>query len=630
MALGINSGASGLQALNSLFQTDKKQKSLIEKLSSGFRINTGADDPSGLIISEMLRSQISGYDRAIRNTMEANNLLSVAEGGLGSMQSMLTKMKGLAIHALNSGITSNSQVAADQAEMNSLLMSMNRVANTTNYAGTNLLNSAQEFTYQVNDTNSLISDEGVNIRSINGMSDGNINVSYAGSAGPALPAELVVDFAAVTDAYGELDPASAVDAEGQLVADQNVTINSTAFTFAAGSSATDIVQQINASGIAGVNALVDATTGGVRLESASTGQAAQISISGSSSGTAGVDALFTNGITMGENATNGGSTQAERAYLEADFKNTVPANQSQEFTVVGNRGAGSFTFAAGTSVEDMAKAINSRSDSLGVEAYAVRNEGDGATVLRLVSENYGSDAMVKVEQRVGSAFARQGETIGDWGQNANLSINGESITTSGLTAHLAGSVVGDITFNPGSPDTLGIAQTGYDSDLLHNATDPQTAQVNNIKGGMQLQLGAGAGGQNRETMAIGNYQPYNLGQVEVNGQIYSLNDLYGGGEASLSRNPEIAIQVIEQAISDVSAGRANIGAYQANNLETNANNLRVEMENLIASESSIRDADMAELMTQLTVAKILQSAGLKGVQANNQNRQNVLQLLNGL
>ena len=97
----------------------------LEKLSSGYKINTGKDDPSGLVISEQLRAQNAGLQRAVQNTQEANNVLGIAEGSLNEMNSILKKMRQLAIHSANSGVTSPEQVAADQAEVDSSVQTRN-------------------------------------------------------------------------------------------------------------------------------------------------------------------------------------------------------------------------------------------------------------------------------------------------------------------------------------------------------------------------------------------------------------------------------------------------------------------------------------------------------------------------
>ena len=147
MSLIINHNTTALNAHRNLGISGTSMSKAIEKLSSGYKINVGADDPSGLIISEQLRSQISGLERAVRNSSEAFNLIGIAEGALNEMNSILKKMRALAIHAASNGVTSPEQVAADQAELDSGIDTLNRIANTTRYSDQYLLNGQKELVY---------------------------------------------------------------------------------------------------------------------------------------------------------------------------------------------------------------------------------------------------------------------------------------------------------------------------------------------------------------------------------------------------------------------------------------------------------------------------------------------------
>ncbi|MDR2391319.1 MAG: flagellin [Planctomycetota bacterium] len=152
MGLIINHNLSALNTYRNLSSSSQSMAKSIEKLSSGYRINVGADGPSDLIISEQLRSQISGLERAVRNSSEAFNLIGIAEGALNEMNAILKQMRALSIHAANSGITSPEQVAADQAEMDSGIETLNRIANTTRYSDQYLLNGSKQLVYDVNTT----------------------------------------------------------------------------------------------------------------------------------------------------------------------------------------------------------------------------------------------------------------------------------------------------------------------------------------------------------------------------------------------------------------------------------------------------------------------------------------------
>ena len=148
MSLIISNNVAAFNTHRNLGLSNSGMSKAIEKLSSGYKINMGADDPSGLVISEQLRSQIAGLERAVRNSSEAFNLIGIAEGALNEMNTILKKMRALAIHAASNGVTSPDQIAADQSELDSGIDTMNRIANTTRYSDQYLLNGARELVYE--------------------------------------------------------------------------------------------------------------------------------------------------------------------------------------------------------------------------------------------------------------------------------------------------------------------------------------------------------------------------------------------------------------------------------------------------------------------------------------------------
>lgn len=116
----------------------------VARIASGDKINVAADAPADLIMSEKLRSQIDGLERAMQNATESSNILNIADGALGQVQGIITKMSGLAIEAANSGIVSPDRVAANQAAIDSGLQAIDRILETTRYGGRKLLGNMQE------------------------------------------------------------------------------------------------------------------------------------------------------------------------------------------------------------------------------------------------------------------------------------------------------------------------------------------------------------------------------------------------------------------------------------------------------------------------------------------------------
>lgn len=130
-----------LTAYNSLNKTNNAMEKTIEKLSTGLRINSAADDAAGFAISEKMRAQISGLEIAIRNTQDATSMLQVAEGALGETNSMLQRMRELAVQASNDTLTSQDR-SYIQLEINQLADQIDRIAKTTQFNKKRLLDGS--------------------------------------------------------------------------------------------------------------------------------------------------------------------------------------------------------------------------------------------------------------------------------------------------------------------------------------------------------------------------------------------------------------------------------------------------------------------------------------------------------
>ena len=142
MSLSINNNITALNAWRNLKQTDGKMSSTMEKLSSGLRINRGADDPAGLVISEKMRSQLTSINSAIKNSEKAINLISTAEAALDKTNELLTKMRQLVIDTGNLGVTDQSMAKANQQELDEIVASITRIGANTQFGTKNLLDGS--------------------------------------------------------------------------------------------------------------------------------------------------------------------------------------------------------------------------------------------------------------------------------------------------------------------------------------------------------------------------------------------------------------------------------------------------------------------------------------------------------
>jgi flagellin len=138
MSLFVNTNVSSLNAQRQLQNSGNALGTAFQRLSSGFRINSAADDAAGLQINNRLTSQIQGLDQAVRNANDGISVAQVAEGAMDEISTALQRMRVLAVQAEN-GINSEDDKGAIQAEIDQLVEEIDRIANTTSFGGEKLL-----------------------------------------------------------------------------------------------------------------------------------------------------------------------------------------------------------------------------------------------------------------------------------------------------------------------------------------------------------------------------------------------------------------------------------------------------------------------------------------------------------
>ena len=142
MSLRINHNIAAANGHRNMAKNDAAVSKSLERLSSGLRINRAADDAAGLIISEQMRSQLTGLNQAINNSEQAVTMIQTAEGALDEVSTLLNKARSLAIHAANEGINSTDQLVADQSELDNIIESVDRIAANTQFGNKKLLDGS--------------------------------------------------------------------------------------------------------------------------------------------------------------------------------------------------------------------------------------------------------------------------------------------------------------------------------------------------------------------------------------------------------------------------------------------------------------------------------------------------------
>jgi len=149
VGLSVNTNIAAMNAYRNLATTNNQMSKSLERLSSGFRINRAADDAAGLAISEGLRSQIGGLTQAVRNTQDGTSVVQTAEGALSESTSILQRMRDLSVQASNSGSLNTTATGAIQKEIGQLKQELDRIASTTTFNGTKLLDGNFAKAFQV-------------------------------------------------------------------------------------------------------------------------------------------------------------------------------------------------------------------------------------------------------------------------------------------------------------------------------------------------------------------------------------------------------------------------------------------------------------------------------------------------
>ena len=150
MAAGlfVNTNVSSLNAQRQLFNSGSELSTSFERLSSGFRINRAADDAAGLQITDRMTSQIQGLNQAVRNANDAISLTQTAEGALQEVTQSLQRVRQLAVQSQN-GINTSADRLALQKEVSALKTEMSRVAQTTQFAGVDVLSGGYSAAFLV-------------------------------------------------------------------------------------------------------------------------------------------------------------------------------------------------------------------------------------------------------------------------------------------------------------------------------------------------------------------------------------------------------------------------------------------------------------------------------------------------
>ncbi len=592
----IQHNIPALNSYNRLGANNKAVASNLKKLSSGYKINSAADNAAGLAISEKMRAQITGLEACQQNAKDGISLVQTAEGALTEVHSMLNRMVELSTLASN-GTYSDSNREKYQNEIKELQDEIDRIADSTNFNGIDLLNGN-------------LATEGTTKSGLSGL-----EMKFHSSIS-------VEDYEAVKGAYkatGALLPAKLEGAQGGsgtggVLGDGDKVTFRFEFKDAEGNSQVHNVEFTVKVGVANkeCDKLIasDGTEYEINATNADAGTFATGKINQTKLNSA-MEAELKKNATIKENFKVDLTTTAGTVALENKKGGTDQLKFEGINLVVTNAKTGvdtvqSFNAASTKAPEDAGQYVDMSKltvyDGTNLDKAAFEINGEKFVFIdkdKNTAENLQKLKDAGVEHFVTVAAPNTIDGVDIEKMVDKIKFEAGVEVTQGIVTPAAGATPNSITEGSGAGN-------------VHLLFRPSTITSSKAGGGLSLQIGDTADDFNRIQVSIQDCHAKALG--------------VGGIDVSTEKSAAEGITHIKDAIDTVSKIRAKLGATQ-NRLDHTLNNLETTTENLTDAESRIRDTDMAKEMMKYTKNNILVQSSQAMLAQANQLPQGVLQLL---
>ncbi len=567
MAMVINSNIQALNAQRHLNSSLVDQNKAAERLASGMRINSAADDAAGLAIANRMTSQVKGLDQAIRNANDGVSLIQTAEGGLEETTNMLQRMRELSIQSAN-GIYDSGNRDTLNAEVQQLKQEIDRIAETTSFNGLNILDGKLDnIDLQVGEN-----------------ANQTIEVSISSASTSSLGGKS-------SDVVGKASTDSDLSTTG-MTTTNNVTINNQVITAAKFIAVTDLdsLLEVFADNVSGVEVgafaeLNATTTGDGVLDS---GQSVMFTTTNADRTTTSFVISNTNSLQEVADKINSESGGKLTASLVQDV------NGNDRLSVGAENVETLAVSAVGATIADLGFASASANFSLTMDDTDSSN-GEGITVAYVAA----ADALVLgIDERTDSTLTARAVTGIATTGSGDVVINGVDIDGFVGTAAAANAV---------AAINLKSSETGVTAVANTNVITLSSAN------GQPIELELTTLGETGLSMLSTNSAKTETGSV-------------ASIDISTAEGAQKAISILDGAIQQISAERGDLGAV-SNRLGHTISNLSNVSENASAARSQIMDADFAVESGNLSRAQVLQQAGNAMLAQANARPQQVLSLL---
>jgi len=655
MALTILNNIAALAAENQLNVTSNNLTSTLEQLSSGSRINSGADDPAGLAIANGLAANISALTQSASNATDGVGELQVADGALSQVTTLLDRAVTLATESAT-GTVSNSQRTALDAEYQSIKTEIDSIGSTTNF------NGGQVFT--ANTLNVFLSDGSNSGSSTIGVTTGllsstGLNLGGAVAATGTLTQAPGAAAVAATDTLTGANFTQGTAATGTLTFTANAAANDTIsvggqnYTFV--TSLTGAANQVliggsTAQSILNLQAAINAASGGAGVAYGAGTVANTSAYASAVTGTTLTVTANVNGTAGNAIATTAAGSGNE-AFGAADLAGGVAGA-----TV--SIGSQTYTFVTALSHTETANEVVSSSEATGLSnlVSAVNGTGGGG-----YSANTVANTQVTAGSSTGTTVLFTADTAGTSGNFITTAAGGATTGTfssvdftGGTAAGTAPSAVAGDTVTVGTQTYNFVSSLGSPAanavQVLVGSTEANSLQnlANAINGGsgagIDYVYGAGATANTSATAIAGQTSialtattkgtvgnSIALATTGSGANTFANSFLTGGTTGSINdlltqSDAQAALTLIDGAVAAVAALRGNIGST-VNRLQSASNVINNQTQNLTSAENDVTAADIPTAVAHLTQFSILEQTGISALSQANQQQQLVLKLL---
>jgi len=622
MPLGILNNIPSLAAENQLTLTSTALNTTLEQLSSGSRINTGADDPAGLAIANGLQANISALTQSVANANDGVGELQLADGALAQVTNLLNTAVTLATESAT-GTVSNSQRTAIQAQYASILAEINRIGTSTTYNSQAVFQSGtasnlnQVASVNNGTTAPIFLDNALTAGESTSITAGGVTFSFPTGTGPANPN------VQLTAGGGPYTLGTTLAASGVLTITRGGV--ATTYTTAAGSTATvqTLINAINAGATQGAGNAAVTVGGGAAtgLEASLVNGQLQVTDTANNNNLAvtGVGNVLTGATSAVDstastvqaliNAINGDTTVgAKAALVNGQLQITDPQNRSDLSVttndpllgapVAGAPTAFTNTTTTGTQTPDL-------NELVGNASLAANGTATTLAANSIYSFTAGGKTFTFTANAGGTS------TVGD----LISAINNPATDPAGLSAYINGS--NDfVLVDPNTNNDLAVNSTNTGT-VLGTLTSPNVSITSE-----NIFLS--------DSTAIGSSQiGVTIGSLSTTG----ITNGSGGAAVNLAttdlstqNDAQTALTLINQAIANVASTRGTLGA-SVNRLTDASNVINSQVQNLTSAENTITAADIPTAVANLTKYSILEQTGISALAQANQQQQLVLKLL---